>query len=106
MVLDQGFGDTKQIEVRLLGTYAPELGDPGGPETQDFVENWFTSRQKTLVRWNFIVTTIRMKTVDREQQSFNRWIGIITDINNTANLNADVIAFIEKNGYGHGIGVK
>lgn len=106
MVLDQGFGDTKTLEIRLLGTFAPELVDVGGPQTQQFVNDWFYARTRPNVTWNFVVTTVRMKTVDREQKSFDRWIGIISDINNQSVLNVDVMEFVLKNGYAGGIGAK
>ena len=32
--LDQGFGDTKTLDLRLLGAFAPEHDEPGGPETK------------------------------------------------------------------------
>src|SRR4051812_39569245 len=106
MVLDQGFGDTKLVEIRLLGTFAPELKDPGGTETRNFVETWFKTRISTKTRWNFVVITARMKRVDREQTSLDRWIGTITSLDGTDNLNVDVMAFVLKNGYGHGMGGK
>lgn len=104
MVLDQGFGDTKLVEIRLLGVYAPELSQPGGPECQEFVSSWFNKNNPTQTRWGYIVTTIRMKRTDKEQTTFNRYVAVVTNMANTSNLNAEVAEFIHTNGYGGGTG--
>lgn len=104
MVLDQGFGDTKQVDVRLMGVFAPELREPGGPECQAFVEAWFQSRIRSGTRWFFVVTTARMKVADREQKTLDRYVGTITSIDGTDNLNLEVMAFIASKGYGGGVG--
>lgn len=104
MVLDQGFDDTKTVAVRLLGVFAPELKQQGGPECRAFVEAWFQSRLSTSTRWGFVVTTARMKVADREQTTLSRYVGTVTSLDGTDNLNLDVMAFIVSNGYGGGIG--
>lgn len=90
--LDQGFGDTKEIAVRLLGVWAPELTQPGGPETKVFVQDWFAALP--LSKWPFVVTTIRMKATDREQMTFDRYVAVVTSIDGSRNLNADVTAWL------------
>lgn len=104
VVLDQGFGDTKLVSIRLLGVYAPELDQPGGPECKEFVEKWFAKYSTDRTRWDFVVTTARMKTTDREQMTFNRYVGVITDSAITSNLNYELTEFIHANGYGGGTG--
>lgn len=106
MVLDQGFGDTKLIDVRLLGVYAPELSEEGGKECQAFVEEWFETHKLDGTRWEFIVTTVRMKRSDKEQTTLSRYVGVITDLTSTSNLNAEVSQFIQDKGYAGGLGVK
>ncbi len=106
MVLDQGFGDTKLIDVRLLGVYAPELSQPGGKECKDFVSEWFEKNSIDGIRWEFIVTTVRMKRTDREQTSLSRYVAVVTNLTSTSNLNAEISQFIQDNGYGGGTGVK
>lgn len=101
VTLDQGFDDTKKIDVRVLGDWAPEMHEAGGPETQEFVEQWFSSLP--LVEWPFIVTTTRMKTVDAEQRSFVRYVASITSPEGK-NLTYDVMQFIHDQGYGGGVG--
>jgi len=93
LVLDQGFGDTKLVDIRLLGVYAPELSEKGGPECKEFVAKWFEAHDTDTTRWRFIVTTSSLKDTDR-------YVGIITDIGIESNLNAELTEFIHANGYG------
>lgn len=104
MILDQGYGDTKLLEVRLLGVYAPELDQTGGPECQEFVSEWFIAHNPSMTRWGYIVTTSRMKRTDKEQMTLNRYVGVVTNMANTSTLNAEVAEFIHANGYSRGIG--
>ena len=103
MILDQGFGDTKLIDVRLLGVYAPELSQPGGLECQEFVKSWFDRYYLPSTRWSYIVTTSRMKRTDREQMTLNRYVAVVTDLASASNLNAEISEFIYKNGYSGGL---
>lgn len=92
-VLDQGFRDTKEIDVRLYGVWAPEMGEPGGPETKAFVEQWFTSLPAG--KWPFIVTTMRMKVADREQTTLERYVANVTSLDGSRSLNLEVNAFVD-----------
>lgn len=104
MVLDQGFGDTKLVDIRLLGVYAPELSEPGGKECKEFVAEWFAKNQAVGARWSFVVTTVRMKRTDKEQSTLSRYVAVITNLTTTSNLNAEISEFIHENGYGGGTG--
>lgn len=104
MILDQGFKDEKEIDVRLFGVFAPELSQPGGKECKGFVENWFLSNEIDGQDWNFIVTTIRMKRADAEQMTFDRYVAVITTIDGSDNLNIAIQSFINENGYSGGVG--
>lgn len=105
VTLDQGFGDTKTIDVRLFGVYAPEIREPGGIECRDFLNSWFKSQSiLTVSRWSFIVTTALMKVADREQKSLDRYLGTITSLSGTRNLNLEIMQFIVSKGYGGGTG--
>ena len=101
--LDQGFGDSKVINVRLLNVFAPELKEAGGADVRDFVKSWFDQLQP-YSGWNFIVTTTRLKTADKEDTSFDRYVGTITSLDGTRNLNMDVQAYINAKGYSGGTG--
>lgn len=103
LLLDQGFYDTKQINVRLLNVFAPELKQVGGADCRDFVESWFT-QLTPFGTWNCIVTTTRLKTADKEDTSFDRYVGVITSLDGTRNLNLEVQAYIKVKGYPGGTG--
>jgi endonuclease YncB( thermonuclease family) len=102
-LLDQGFDETVKIAVRLLGVYAPELNQPGGPECQAFVADWVATHSALAVAWPVVVTTARMKVADHEQMTFTRYVGTVTSLDGSDNLNLDVQAFIDAQGYGPGI---
>lgn len=99
MVLDQGFGDTKLVDIRLLGVNAPYLTQPGGPECQEFLSEWINNNNPSQTRWSYIVTTFRMRRTDREQVSSNRYVAVVTNMTNTSNLNAELAEFIQTKGY-------
>lgn len=104
VILDQGFGDTKYIDLRLLGVFAPELKEHGGDETRMFVQNWLTLNNDGRYAWPFVVTTARKPKADTEQSTFGRYVGTITTLDGTENLNAAIIEFVAKNNYGKGVG--
>lgn len=107
VVLDQGFGDTKQINVRLFGVFAPELKQKGGKECKDFTANWFAREDDSVApEWNIIVTTIRDKSGNNEDMSFARYVGIITSLDGSRNLNHDIQEFIMSRLYSGGTGSK
>lgn len=86
MILDQGFGDTKMVNVQLMGIYAPKLDEKGGPECQEFVEQWFETHAPKKGRWGFVVTTVQI--------DFNRFVAVVTTLDNETNLNAALADFI------------
>lgn len=100
VVLDQGFGDWKRIKVRLLGVFAPELSQPGGPECRAFVQAWMDEQKGPT--WPLLVVTSR--TADHETQTFDRYVCTVSNLTGTRCLNADVVDFIQANGYGGGVG--
>lgn len=104
VVLDQGFGDSKELTLRLLGVYAPELKQVGGPETLDFVQSWINQHLKPSLTWPFVVTTARTKVSDKEVTTLGRYVGTLTSLDGTDNLNVDVMQFIHDKGYGGGTG--
>lgn len=104
--LDQGFDDTKQLDIRLFGVYAPELDERGGPECKKFVQDWFTEQLGKVgdSTWPFIVTTMRMKKADHEQMTFTRYVGMITSLDGSQSLNALVTQYILDNNFPGGVG--
>lgn len=102
-VLDQGFGDSKQIDVRLLGVYAPERGQLGFEDCTAFTRRWLDGEaSSTGARWPFVVTTARMPVADREQSTLGRYVATVTSLDGSRNLNIALAAFIAENGYPRG----
>lgn len=91
MILDQGFGDTKLVTLRLLGIYSQAVTPKGAEECKQFIKDWFEKNNPKKLRWGFIVTT--------SQISSNEFVGLVTDIGINANLNAELADFINANGY-------
>jgi endonuclease YncB( thermonuclease family) len=102
--LDQGFGDTKTLNLRLYETFAPELKQPGGAEAHQFVVDWLNEHNPDGDEWPFVVTTIRTRA-DKEAQTLGRYVGILHDVEGHC-LNDDVNDFVADKGYVHGIGSK
>ena len=103
--LDQGFGDLKEaMRIRLLGTFAPELTQPGGPETRQFVVDWIARYALIPLRFPFVVTTARGPKSDREITTFERYVAVVETLDHSHNLNLDVQAFVTAQGYGGGTG--
>lgn len=105
VVLDQGFGDTKKIDLRLFNTYAPEHDEKGGPETRAFVLRWLDQNRQSGQEWPYVVTVQRVHDDTHEIATLGRYVGTLTNAGGES-LNAAVTAFITNNGYGHGIGGK
>lgn len=99
--IDQGFGDTKEFSLRLLGVWAPEKKEPGGAETRAFIEKWVADRIGAK-RWPFVITTIRVRDDSHEVRTFARYVGTL-DYGNES-LNVAIMAFVAANGYGGGTG--
>ncbi|QMP84549.1 endonuclease [Streptomyces phage Endor2] len=101
--LDQGFGDTKTIDLRLYETWAPEKKELGGAETRKFVEDWLNEADPDGDEWPLVVTTRRVKADTHEISTLGRYVGLVEDIEGRI-LNDDINDFVAENGYGTGIG--
>ena len=102
LILDQGFGDTKKINLRLDAVYAPELNQVGGPETREFVRAWCADRSMPLVTWPFVTITRMNRAVTAEQSTLGRYVGTV--MCGQESLNAAINAFLHERGYVGGIG--
>lgn len=100
MTLDQGYGDRKDIEVRLLGVYAPEKSkDPEGhARALEFVKGWLDRVDfESDSKWPFIEISTRMKVADKDQRTFTRFVGTVLNETSTRNLNAELSQFLHDN---------
>lgn len=105
VTLDQGYGDLKEnMKIRLGVVFAPELSQPGGPETRQFVVDWLARYSLIPLRFPFIVTTARGPRSDRELTTLERYISNVETLDHSHNLNMDVQAFVTAQGYGGGTG--
>jgi hypothetical protein len=103
VVLDQGFGDTKTIDLRLFETWAPEHDQGGGPETRAFVLEWLDKNNPDGDEWPYVVTVNRTRGDAHEVVTFGRFVGILANAQGDS-LNAAVNAFVTSKGFGRGTG--
>jgi hypothetical protein len=86
MLCDTGFGGRFEAELRLAGVHAPEIHpmQPGGRETADFVNAWFTAHAKVNRRWPFHVEVEMTTTFEPQMNTtFTRFVATVWDIDGT-----------------------
>lgn len=94
VLLDQGFHGRREEELRLVGVYAPELREPGGKECKEFVITWMSTYCSDIA-WPLLITTVKNTNIEPgERRSFTRYLANIRTINQSRNLNEDIIAFL------------
>lgn len=98
---DQGDWDRKVRACRFYEVFAPELKDPGGPETREQVVKWI--KKHAVGKWPLWVDTVQT-TTGLDAMTFNRFVTIIWNKDRTSQLNAEISAFVLANGYGRGTG--
>ncbi|MFF4706939.1 hypothetical protein [Streptomyces sp. NPDC001297] len=103
VIIDQGFGDTKTLDLRLYDTWAPEKSEPGGSETRGFVAEWLNQNDPDGVDWPYVVTFKRVRADTHEVVTLGRYVGQLTNPQGDS-LNAAVNAFVASHGYSQGIG--
>jgi hypothetical protein len=98
--VDTGRGTMALLKCRFYNTFAPELGQTGGPECRQFVVDWLTYNAGT--RWPYWVDTV-LDGNGREIYTFDR---IVTTVRSAtgAVLNTDMSAYIDAHGYPRGTG--
>jgi endonuclease YncB( thermonuclease family) len=90
MLVDHGMYLRSSQSIRLIDVHAPELGDAGGPEARDFVNAWVAVHlHDPAAPWPFHLVT------EKDKQTFNRYIGVISCKACGAVLNDDINAFLE-----------
>jgi endonuclease YncB( thermonuclease family) len=90
LAIDHGFGEDAKEWIRLKDVWAPELKDPGGPAATEACRTWFAEQARD---GQVQVTTFRTSAPleIRFQQSFTRYIGIVTALNGSE-LNSHLIS--------------
>lgn len=104
---DMGRRIYHEADVRLLGVFAPELSQPGGPETRAFVAQWHADRVAGK-KWPFLVTTTLVRAADPDaseaKKTLDRYVATVTCVATNESLNLAVAAFVTAGGYSGGIG--
>jgi endonuclease YncB( thermonuclease family) len=102
--IDRGFDDRKEdMKLRLEGVYAPELHQPGGPETRQFVIDWVKAASISAQVFPLVVTTVRLKNGKRERKTLERYVARVDTVTGIS-LNKVVADFVAERGYPRGVG--
>jgi hypothetical protein len=79
VLADLGFNCRAQVELRLDGVHAPELAQPGGHETTEFVNGWLTANTRPRARvWPLWISVVQTATTEPGmRQSFTRYVATV-----------------------------
>ena len=94
--------DRSLWRIRLKDVYAPELSQPGGPETRRFVIDWVGSHGDGT-DWPFLLETFRTPRSDVDVRTLSRYVGVLSSASGES-LNVAVQAFVTARGYDGGVG--
>jgi endonuclease YncB( thermonuclease family) len=99
VLCDTAFRQRYEPELRLYQVYAPELHQPGGPETRQFISDWFTGLNHNL-QWPLYVQTIQTKTVEPNQKTtLDRYLAMVWRYGEHpagVTLNESVVRFLDQ----------
>lgn len=75
---DLGFSVRAEVELRLTGVRAPELNQPGGRETTDFVNGWLAAGAAGNRRWPFWIECLQTSAYEPDlKMTFTRYIATV-----------------------------
>lgn len=101
LLIDQGFYDRKQIDVRLANVWAPELNEPGGNEVRGYLG--FVIHSVPVEEWPFVVHFHKTKT-GKDIKSFDRYVATVMIKDGNNSLNSLIMQYISDKGFTGGIG--
>jgi len=87
-LIDMGMFIRSAHALRLLNVHAPELSELGGKEAKAFVGQWHAEHASNVSRWPYRIFT------EKDKQTFNRYIGIVTCTTCGECLNDDINAYL------------
>lgn len=76
VLADTMFGQRYEPDLRLTDVYAPELSEPGGPETLRFVNDWFAGCD-TRYSWPLYVITEKAPVFELPQRISARYLATV-----------------------------
>lgn len=101
MMVDTGFGQRAEPELRLSGVHAPEVRpmQPGGQETADFVNQWLGRNWLATRRWPFWIEVEMATTYEPQMDmTFTRYVAVVWPFDAprtfATSLNQQVITFL------------
>jgi hypothetical protein len=99
VLADLGFSVRAEVELRLKDVRAPELGQPGGQETTDFVNGWLAAKMDPTLRWPFWIDVEMERTREPDMRmTFTRYVATIWPYSTTRDpvdsLNSVVKTFL------------
>jgi endonuclease YncB( thermonuclease family) len=78
VLADLGFGCRAEFELRLDGVHAPELTEPGGRETTEFVNGWLSAQGAAGRRWPLWLGVTQTTSFEPGmRQSFTRYVATV-----------------------------
>lgn len=94
-LIDQGLSGRQEEPLRLLNVWAPELSQPGGAETTEFVRGWLAAVDRDR-RWPLEVWTVPTvrKVEPTERRTLARYEATVLNIATRASLNEAVRVFL------------
>lgn len=101
MLLDQGFRQTVEIDIRLANVWAPELKDPGGPDVQAYLLSLLDAASFSG-KWPFVVQP-HMTRSGKYVMSFARYVATVK-MPDGESLNSKLMRYIVEHDYLGGTG--
>lgn len=79
MLVDTGFSQRAEPELRLRDVYAPEIHETGGLQVTEYVNGWLTSVQEGAKRkWPFWISVEMTTTYEPEMRmTFVRYVATV-----------------------------
>mgnify|MGYP003452528706 FL=1 len=89
VVIDLGFGITREERVRVEGVNAPEMATPDGPPARRWVLDWMTAHgaERGGVGWSLVLRTSKPDPRDK----YGRYVARVV-AGNGDDLTADMLA--------------
>lgn len=88
VVIDLGFGITRQERVRIDGVNAPEMTTPEGPPARRWVLDWMAWHATTGLEWPLVIRTLKPDPRDK----YGRYVARVMSASDGSDLASDMLA--------------